>query len=70
MFFFFCRVHGRLSTSSDPERPDTDEDSQLSYSNTSSPNHMQTSSHGNYVSANSNLIMIIPNSLEFLGIGQ
>merc|ERR1719492_39843 len=37
---------GRVSTSSDPERPDTDEDSQMSYSNTSSPN---PHSQGSYV---------------------
>jgi len=39
-------ARGRVSTSSDPERPDTDEDSQLSYSNTSSPN---PHSQGSYV---------------------
>jgi len=57
------RVHGRVSTSSDPERPDTDEDSQLSYSNTSSPNHhMQTSSHGSYVlSASGGQIIAVQN---------
>jgi hypothetical protein len=41
-----CRFSGRISTLSDPEHNDSDDDSQLSYSNHSSPTASPKSSSG------------------------
>ncbi len=62
LIIFVSRYGGRISTSSDPERPDTDvdDDSQMSFSNHSSPtaspkagivSQPPTQHAGNYVSS-------------------
>ena len=64
LLFYYCRYNSRLSTSSDPERGDTDEDnnSPRSYSNRSSPAAGQLTAPAAYVlSASGGQIIAVQN---------